>query len=92
MANVIIITTTNSIKVDFGVYASDMPISKGTWNKSSIQHIQLNNNHVYVKVRDGNEWTLNYDIQAKGIIVDSVDGVAPTDLSDLYNKLVAMLS
>lgn len=92
MANVTIITTTNTIEVDFGVYADDLAISKGVWRKSSVIYINLNDNHIYLKIRDGNEWVLNYSTQSKGFIVDTIDGVAPTSLSDLYDKLKVLIA
>lgn len=92
MANIVITTTTNSVKVDFGVYASDLSISEGTWNKDEVGSITLNDNHVYMQMKGGVEWALNYDIQSKGFIVDSIDGTAPTNLADLYAKLIAMIA
>ena len=65
MANITITTTVNSIKVDFGVYASGLAISKGTWSRDEIQAITLNNNHVYVQMKGGTEWPLNYSAQSR---------------------------
>ena len=92
MANIAITTTANSIEVDFGVYSSDLAISKGTWSKDEIASISLNDNHVYVQMKGGVEWSLNYTLQNKGFIVDSIDTVAPTSLEDLYTKLIAMIA
>ena len=92
MANIQLTTTTNSIKVDFGVYSSGLSISKGSWRKDEVASITLNDNHVYMQMKDGIEWPLNYDAQSKGFTVDTVDAVAPTGLSDLYTKLSAMVA
>lgn len=92
MANITITTTINSIKVDFGAYASGLSISKGTWNRDEVGSITLNDVHVYMQMKGGIEWPLNYDIQDKGFIVDSIDGATPTSLDDLYTKLSAMIA
>lgn len=92
MSNIIVTTTTNSVKVDFGVYSSDLAISKGAWNKDEVASITLNANHVYMQMKGGVEWALNYDLQDKGFIVDSIDGAAPSSLADLYAKLIAMIT
>lgn len=92
MANITITTTTNSIKVDFGTYSTGLSISKGTWPKDEVDAITLNDNHVYMQMKDGIEWPLNFSAQPKGFIVDTIDTVAPTDLSDLYTKLSAMVA
>ena len=52
----------------------------------------LNDTHVYVQMKEGTEWPLNYSVQSKGFIVDSVDTVAPSSLADLYTKLSAMIT
>ena len=92
MANITIVTTTNSIKVDFGTYSTSLAISKGAWNKDEIASVTLNDTHVYVQMKEGTEWPLNYSVQSKGFIVDSVDTVAPSSLADLYTKLSAMIT
>jgi len=90
MANIVITSSTNLIKVDWGTYATKY--SKEIWHKSSL-HLFLNNGNNYVEASEdnGTGTTLSYSATTNCFIVDSVDGVAPTSNSDLYDKLVALL-
>lgn len=93
MANLVITSTTNSVKVDFGVYGvGNIPL-KGTWRKDKIINfsLQLSNAFVIASTIGEPEWQLSYD-GTNGMQVDSVDGVAPTSNSDLYDKLIVLIA
>ena len=87
--NITITTTTSAIKVNF----NDTPLGdvlKGTWRKDKIFSFRLKANYIQVNTFDG-EFYVSYAPVEGAWIIDSVDGVAPSSLSDLYDKLVAML-
>lgn len=93
MANIVITSTTNSIKVDFGVLGTGNIPKKGTWNKNHVVDFALQPSDTFVKATTigENEWQLSFDGN-NGMQIDSVDGVAPTSNSDLYNKLIALIA
>ena len=94
MANVVVTSTTNSIKVDFGDYASSVGMAKGTWNKGNISSFKLASGDTYVSAHTLEEirWTLVYAASGANLIVDSVDGASPSSNSDLYDKLIALIA
>ena len=93
MANIVITSTTNSIKADFGVYAPTIKIKKGAWRRDLITSFQLADGDEFIVayVVGENRWNLSYTNGSANLIVDSVDGVAPTSNSDLYDKLIALI-
>lgn len=94
MANIVITSTANSIKVDFGDYASTVGMVKGTWNKRTIESFKLAVSDAYITAHTTEEprWNLVYAESGNNLIVDSVDGVTPTSNNDLYNKLIALIA
>jgi hypothetical protein len=97
MPNVSIVSTTNSIKVDFGDYTfskghNDHMYDKGTWRKDEIASIRLNTNLVEVLTKNGIKWYVSDDGYDNTLQVDTVDAAAPSSLSDLYDKLIALIA
>lgn len=94
MANIVITSTTNLIKVDFGVYASVVGCSTGAWRKDKIHDIKLDNNGtcIYIETLNQAKWSLSVSQMDNCMIIDSIDGVSPSNASDLYNKLVTLLN
>lgn len=93
MANIVITSTTNSIKVDFGVYASDVGYSQGTWNKKAIASIKkINSGRIEVYTNSGDKWTVSWTNGSNFLIIDSIDTVAPISEADLYTKLIALIT
>ena len=88
MANVVVITTPNLFIVDFGVFAPLVGYKKATFQKGSIS-FQLVNDETFVRVEDsrGGNWSVSYNLSGQALIIDSVDGVAPTSNEDLFNIL-----
>lgn len=92
MANLIITSTTNTIKVDFGIHTNTVGYSNGTWRKGEIVSIkQLLDERIEVYAKNGEKWTLSYTNGSNFLVVDSVDGAAPADDNDLYAKLIALI-
>ena len=94
MANVVITSTTNSIKVDLGVYAAAFGYSKVTISKDKLIDIKLqsDDNFVEAVVIDEGKWTVSFNAVTNALVVDSVDAVAPTSNDDLYTKLIALIA
>jgi hypothetical protein len=92
--NTAITSTTNSIKVVFNDDVSITGIAKGTWAKIAVTAIKLNSTHITIETQDAiGRWIIDYQANSiSAIIVDSVNGVAPSSLSDLYDKLTALVA
>jgi len=93
MANIVVTSTTNAVKVDFGDYAAAVGRKCGTWNKKHIVNfgLQDDDSMVIAHTLEEPKWTLSYTNGTSAMIVDTVDGVAPTDNEDLHNKLSALI-
>ena len=97
MANVVIVSTGNYIDVDFGIYAVSNSVDgrKATYKKDDISIIWLEKDDSFIdlKMKDAittDLWRLSFDGVEGSFMIDSIDGVAPTDNIDLYNKLNAL--
>jgi len=97
MANLAVTSTTNSIKVDF----QDTPFTdsrtgrvfnKGTWSKSEIGSIRLNDNIITINTKDELDWKVSNDGYEGTLTIDTVGGAPPSSLSDLYDKLIALIA
>jgi hypothetical protein len=91
MANIVITSTTNSIQVNWNVHKKQW--SREQWHKSSAHfYLEDAESHVQASEDNGTTVLLSYNGATGTMQVDSVDGVAPTSNSDLYNKLTALTS
>ena len=93
MANVIITSSANIIIVDFGVYSSFVGYKKGLFQKRKIS-IQLISDLSFVRVENSNgeHWAISYIQSGESLIVESVDGIAPTDNEHLFDLLTDLMS
>jgi hypothetical protein len=91
MANIVVTTTTGSILVDFGVYSTPLGMSKGVWRKDTLININLRTDGVLVDIEGQSDWLVSFDGKVGTFQIDSIDGVAPTSDSDLFDKLKALL-
>ena len=93
MANLVVTSTTDIIKVDFGVYYPTYnPISVEYYNENTIEKVELYANMVKVHMigLNGQDWELTYD-GSLGFQVDSVDGTTPTTNSHLCDLIGALI-
>lgn len=88
MANLVLVTTANTIKVDFNDLAGNY--SKGTWALDQIASIRQHADYVEILMKNDNRWLCSYD--ATKMEIDTIDAVAPTSNADLYTKLIAMIA
>jgi len=93
MANVVVTVSGDIITVDFGVYGDGTinPL-KATYDKKDITKVCEFTNHVLVSMMQGREWQVCYTSTENYLIVDSIDAVAPSSNSDLYDKLKVLVS
>ena len=93
MANLVVTSNTNNIDVVFNDLAAGVGIKKGNWNKLRIT-FQLMQSDAFVKVLVLNEptWAVSFDGSTGTLQIDSINGVAPTSNSDLYDKLIALIA
>jgi hypothetical protein len=91
MANIVVTTTTGSILVDFGVYSTPLGMSKGAWHKETLINVNLRTDGILVDIAGQPDWMVSFDGKVGTFQIDSVDGVAPTSDSDLFDKLKALL-
>lgn len=89
-----------SIWVDFGMYAMDVNVDgKGASYRASdisILIMEKDESHIIVKMKDfitSNNWTVTWEVDPENphyLVVDSVNGVAPTSQLDLLRKIEAL--
>jgi hypothetical protein len=88
MANIVVTTTADKINVDFGVYSSDLGFEKCSYNKNGLMYIRLTNDgYCSIYMQNDKEWQVNYDGVGIGLQVDSINGVAPTTATHLFELL-----
>ena len=93
MAFLVVTSTTNSVRFVANDYAAPFGWSKRTRLKSSLVTITLHPNYVEYLVGENGKYYLHYITNSdNALIVDSIDGVAPSSLSDLYDKMIAVVS
>lgn len=91
MANIVVTTTATRIYAVFNDMAASAGVSKGYWAKDTIEKVvQRTDGAVEVVEVSSRVWVLDM-AGTLGAIVDTVDGVAPTDNADLMNKLAAAI-
>ena len=96
MANVDVVKSGNSLKVNFGQYSTHPKISstKRSYHVDNLTEIDLKDSHVLVYMGVTQEfWKLTNDATYSGnefFIIDSIDAVQPVSLDDLYEKLTAL--
>lgn len=90
MANIVITSTTNTIKVDFGTYSSVLDGQEaGCYQKADIDIYRFSD-RVRCVVKGEKEWSVVYAALTGCFIIDSIDGASPSSNSDLYTKLIAL--
>ena len=94
MANIVIVSTTNSIEVDFNVLSTAVDMKAGAWRKEDVTFIRQAN-HVRGEINGQKEWFVSFDgntTDLPTLQIDSIDTVPPTSNLDLYNKLKALIA
>ena len=93
MANVIVVSTANTIEVEFNNFASLIGYKSATFQKRRISFQEMSDeSFVRIENAQGEHWAVSYNLSGGSLIIDSVDGLAPTSNNDLYNKLKALIA
>lgn len=93
MANLVVTSTTNSIKVEFNDATSIMGGREaGAWSKNGGIHFVRFPDHIEAHTLEEPRWVVSYDGAGNSLQIDSVDGVAPASNNDLYTKLAALIA
>ena len=98
MARITITTTGKLIQVDFGDYwkksGSPYAIGEVDYKKMAVQNTYFMHNfqddtHLKIVMNDSSEWFVSHqeDLQNGILKIDTINGVAPTDLDDLWQKI-----
>ena len=92
MANLVITSTDYTVKVDFNIYSEDANIKSESFRRNEISEVKerFGGTHITVVMLDGNDFDVSYNTYKHAMVVDTIDGVAPTSNDDLFNKLVAL--
>lgn len=95
MANIVIVSTTNSIKVSFGAYyPTALEGTNGVWRKENIS-FEERANYIVANIEGEKEWHVSDDGNSTDVPtfqIDTIDTVAPTSLADLFTKLEVLLA
>ena len=95
MANIIILKVGNGLYIDFGVYASSELKSPQGFNVNTMVTVRptpnANEVQVLVQGRDAQMWNVSHVATPGCMIIDLIDGVAPTSQADLIKKLTALM-
>lgn len=92
MANITVTSTTNTLVVDFGTYSTLIGTEKAVYRKDHIVYIKKVSNRIFIYIEHELEWIVSADGNNGSYIVDSIEGVTPSDTSDLYTKISNLLT
>lgn len=88
MAYITVVRTGEDIDVDFGVYGDgDHNPTEARYFNTDIIKIEKFSNHVAISMRSERIWYMVWEATGNYMIIDSIDGVAPTSNADLFTKL-----
>lgn len=92
MAKIVVTTSTNCVRADMNDYAAGMNLVAGVWRKKDVS-MRLFSDRIEMRISGESAWKISNseDLVNEISQVDSVNGGAPTDLSDLFDKLFAAL-
>ena len=92
MANITVVSTTNSVKVEFNDYSTSLNGQQGgTYRKGELKFYRFSD-RVVASILGEREWALCYTATTGCFIIDTIDTVAPISNLDLYNKLIALMA
>lgn len=92
MPNTVITSTVNSISFVYNDDSSITGKTKSTLRMSKVVELKLGADYVQLIVLGGHTKNMSHAVNTKNfLLVDSVVGAAPVSLSDLYNKLLAII-
>ena len=90
MANLVITSATDYVDVVFNDY-SIVGYIKASFRRSAITQIYLKTDYVQVVMTNGEMWGVSLLGASSTMIVDTVDTIVPSSLTDLYEKIRALI-
>lgn len=97
MANIVVTSTSNYIYVDFGIYGQDPAVNEenASYPRRTLARTSKPYGQPYIKIimsvnGAGEEWFISYQAvpdRPDVFIVDSINGVAPTSLTQLRSLI-----
>lgn len=94
MANIVVVETGARINVDFGDYYGVVPqvdFQCCSYQKTNLDAVCKDVGYCIVKMHNLEEWHVAFDLQPDCFIVDTVNGIAPTDNAHLYELLGSLI-
>ena len=77
MANLVVTSTTKSVKVDFNDLSESVGISVADFSKEHISEVKLSEGgYVEIVLSNNDTWNISHNGQENTLSVDSVDGVS----------------
>ena len=92
MANLVITSTAYTVNVDFNIYSEAANVKRESFRRDEISEVKEHHAGTYLTIvmLDDEEFDVSYNTYKGTMIVDSVDGVAPTDNDHLFDLLVGL--
>lgn len=93
MAFLVVTSTTNSVKVQANAYNNDVGFDETTFGKDKVKRIDLavGSTHVIVEFIQGESFSVTHD-GSIGLQIDTINGDTPSNVGDLYSKLIALIA
>lgn len=93
MANIVVTSDTKWVKAEFNDLAVPTGILAGYFSKEHIAEVLCRQKEGFVEVRmdNGDRWPVSFELSDEAFIVDSVDGVTPTDNGHLMDMIAAFI-
>lgn len=95
MAKIVIVSTTNSVKVDFGTYhGAPLEGKSGVWRKNNIS-FEERTNYIIANIEGEKDWSISFDgnsTDTPTFEVDTVNGTSITSNTVLMTALEGMLA
>lgn len=91
MQGVIVTTTGTRIDVDFNDLSIPLRIKKASFSVEDIISIRLLDDYIEIRVSESPTWSVTHATSFDYLKVQSVNGVVPTSLSDLFDKLKVVI-
>jgi len=98
MANLVVTFESKYVKVVTGIYATTLGDDVIYLNKNSIEELELENSSEAIDIdlttRKYDKWRVSYTVATVDtvFVVDSIDGVTPTDNDHLLTLIMAGLN
>lgn len=93
MTGISVTSTANRVNVEFGDYSLNPILEsyKSSFHKEHISSVYLKIDSVLIHISGEKYFSVSHDGSGNTFKIDNINGVAPTSLSDLYNKILIII-